>query len=151
MVGPISCNSLVTRLATNNGALNNKQISYIDESQKMIGEDYFVQGHILIHGPSNSLLFYYPENTNEIPLPNPRYHLYKYQVLTMNLEENEVACRSSVSDMITRTRSTRAQSLQPPRAQPQPHVEHMSGKTVPGWVNPNQWGSSPHIGYTSIS
>jgi hypothetical protein len=53
--------------------------SYVDET-------YLVQCHILKHGPNDYLIFLFPGYTNEIPLPNPEFHLYNCRELTISLQ-----------------------------------------------------------------
>ena len=56
--------------------------SYADEA-------YVVQGHTVKHGPDNTLVLFFLGCMNEIPLPNPGYHLYNYQELTIPLQPIE--------------------------------------------------------------
>jgi hypothetical protein len=51
----------------------------------MIDENYLVYGHILKHALDGSLVFFFLGCVNEIPLPNPGYHLYKCRSLTYEL------------------------------------------------------------------
>ena len=86
-----------------------------------------MQGHILKHGPNYSLVFFFPGYTNEIPLPNLGYHLYKCRELTIPLQLQDVARRSSVSGRITRSRSRHA-AMEEPQQQPPPYTQQS------GWV-----------------
>lgn len=49
----------------------------------MIDYKFLEQGHTLKKSPDGSIIFYYPSCTNEIPLPNPGYHLYSCWKLTI--------------------------------------------------------------------
>jgi hypothetical protein len=60
------------------------QVSCIPVTHSYVNEAYLVQGHILKHGPNDSLMF--PGYTNEIPLPNPEFHLYNCRELTIPLQ-----------------------------------------------------------------
>ena len=87
LTGPVECTSLVTRLACRVGALINMQVSYITTPRSYVDEAYLVQGHILKHGPNDTLVFFFLGYTNEIPLPNPGFYLYNCQELTISLQE----------------------------------------------------------------
>ena len=80
---PTECTSLITRIAKGLGVLSHDQIAYISAPRTYVDESYLVQGHILKHGVDGSLIFFFPGCTNEIPLPNPGYHLYNCLELTI--------------------------------------------------------------------
>jgi hypothetical protein len=73
----ISCTSLVTRIATNIGALEGQNVVYICTPCIIIDEHYLMQGHHLKHDATGNLVYFFPRYTNEFPLPNPELHLYK--------------------------------------------------------------------------
>ena len=75
MTSPIECTSLVTRIASNMGILDENPIPFIEEPRVMIDEAYLVQGHML-KGPDDSLIFFSLGYANKISLPNAGYHLY---------------------------------------------------------------------------
>lgn len=117
MTGPIECTSLITRIALKIGALDGNAIPFIEEPRFLIDRSYLVQGHTLKNGSDGSLVFLFPGYTNEIPLPNPGFHLYNCQSLTIPLTTQEEARRSSVSGLpsrITRHRTKRAAAQEPP-------------------------------------
>ena len=101
----ISCTSLVTRIATNIGALEGQNVIYISTPRTIIDEHYLMQGHHLKYNAARDLVFFFPGYTNEIRLPNPGLHLYSCHELTFPLESKEEARRSSVSGRVTRSRA----------------------------------------------
>lgn len=105
MSGPVECTSLITHIATRVGALQGNAPLYIQSPRMYLDEAFFVHGHILKHAQDQSLVFFVPGYTNEIPLPNQGIHLYKSRVLTFPLLPWEEAHRSSVSGRETRCRS----------------------------------------------
>jgi hypothetical protein len=81
-----------------------------------------MQGHHLKYDDTGNLVFFFLEYTNEIPLPNPGFSLYKSPSLTFTLVEQEEARRSSVSRRSTRSRARdEAGSTQ----QPPPNWHHL--------------------------
>ena len=97
IMGPIECTSLITRIATRIGTLEGNSIPFIEGDYAYIDEDYLIQGHTLKKGPNDSLIFFYLGYTNEIPLPNAEFHLYKYHSLTIPLIPRE---ESAVIDLL---------------------------------------------------
>ena len=97
MSGPVECTSLVTRIATSLGVLNWAQFSYITTPRPSIDLAYLVQGHTLKSAPDGSIIFFFPNYVNEIPLPNPGLRLYKSRDYTFELQPIEhlagVVCR----------------------------------------------------------
>ena len=86
----ISCTSLVTRIATNIGALDGKDVTYISTPRIDIDEHYLMQGHHLKYDDAGNHVF---------------LSLYKTLSLTFTLLEQEEAHRSSVSHRGTRSRA----------------------------------------------
>ena len=76
---------------------------------------------MLKHAPDGSVIFFFPDYVNEIPLLNPGLRLYKCRGLTFEQQPMEVAHRSSVSWRITRSMSWNAAMDMPP---PPPHAFH---------------------------
>jgi hypothetical protein len=101
----ITCTSLVTRIAANIGALDGQDVTYISTSRIQIDKHFLMQGHHLKHDDAGNLVFYFLGYTNEIPLPNPGFSLYKSPSLTFTPVEQEEACRISVSRRSTRSRA----------------------------------------------
>ena len=101
----ISCTSLVTRIATGVGAMENQEVEYISTPCLIIEKHYLLQGHHLKHNAARQLVFFFQWCTNEIPLPNPGLRLYNSPVLTFPLVPQEKACRNSVSGKVTRSRT----------------------------------------------
>jgi hypothetical protein len=85
MVGPVECTSLVTQIATSLGVLKMAQISYITIPRLKIDLAYLVQGHTLKSALDGSIIFFFPDYVNEIPLPNTGLHLYKSHGYTFQL------------------------------------------------------------------
>ena len=88
---PVECTSLITRIAKGLGVVSD-QIAFISAARPRIDEAYLVQGHILKHGADESLVYFFPGCTNEIPLPNAGYHLYNCHELTIPLQTIEESC-----------------------------------------------------------
>jgi hypothetical protein len=88
--------------------------SYISSPRLMVDENYLVYGHTLKHAPDGTLVFFFPGYVNEIPLPNPGYHLYKCRSLTYELQPMEAARRSSMLGRMTRSRSWNSAMGMPP-------------------------------------
>lgn len=84
--GPIECTSLVTRIENRLGVIQGDQIAYISTVRSYVDEAYLVQGHTHKHGPDNTLVFFFLGCTNMISLPNPGYHLYNCDELTIPLQ-----------------------------------------------------------------
>jgi hypothetical protein len=101
----ITCTSLVTRIAASIGALDGQDVTYISTSRIQIDKHFLMQGHHLKHDDAGNLVFYFLGYTNEIPLPNPGFSLYKSPSLTFTPVEQEEACRISVSRKSTRSRA----------------------------------------------
>ena len=110
MMGPIECNSLVTRIASNMGILDGNSVPFIEDSHALIDEAYLVQGHTLKNAPNDSLVFFSLGYANEIPLPNAGYHLYNCRSLTIPLVPQEESHGHSVSGLPGRTTRSRARS-----------------------------------------
>ena len=101
----ISCTSLVTRIATNIGALDGQDVTYISTPRIDINEHYLMQGHHLKYDDVGNLEFFFLGYTNEITFPNPGLSLYKSPSVTFTIVEQEEARRSSVSCKATRSRA----------------------------------------------
>jgi len=113
----------VTRIAASIGALDGQYVTYISTPRNKIDELYLMQGHHLKYHDVGNLAFFFPGYTNEIPLPNPGFSLYKSPSLTFSLVEQEEARRSSVSRRSTRSRARdEAGSSQQPPPTPTPPV-----------------------------
>ena len=56
----ISCTSLVTRIATNIGALDGQDVTYISTPRIDIDEHYLMQGHHLKYDDAGNLVFFFP-------------------------------------------------------------------------------------------
>ena len=97
----ISCTSLVTHIAASIGALDGQDVTDISTPHIKIDEHYLMQGHHLKYVDAGNLVFFFLGYTNEIPLPNPGFYLYKSLSLTFTLVEQEEARRSSVSHRST--------------------------------------------------
>ena len=78
----ISCTSLVTRIASKIGVLDDQNVVYISTPHPIIDDYYLVQGHTLKHDDSGNLVFFLLGYTNEFPLPKPELHLYNCRELT---------------------------------------------------------------------
>ena len=116
MVGPFECTSLVTQIATSLGVLNCAQITYISTPRPKIDLAYLVQGHTLKSAPDGSIIFFFPGYMNEISLPNPELRLYKSRGYTFELQLIEAPRRSSMSGIMTKSRSRNAAMDMPPPA-----------------------------------
>ncbi|RLN30019.1 hypothetical protein C2845_PM05G20320 [Panicum miliaceum] len=66
VTGPIECTSLITRIASSIGALEENNVSFIEGDRVFIDEAYLVQGHILKKGSNDSLIFSSLGYANEI-------------------------------------------------------------------------------------
>ncbi|RLM54906.1 hypothetical protein C2845_PM10G12290 [Panicum miliaceum] len=101
--GPIDITSLVTRIATHVGALENAQVTYLplmEAYQLQVGLEHFMQGHLMCEGLGNSLFMCYPGYDREIELPWSRLSLYSVKRLTLQMEKKEPA-RRSVASLLT--------------------------------------------------
>jgi hypothetical protein len=70
--GPIDITSLVTRITTHVGALENVQVTYLpfmEVYQLQVGLEHFMQGHLMREGLVNSLFMCYPGYDREIEFP----------------------------------------------------------------------------------
>jgi hypothetical protein len=76
MTGSIECTSLVSHIDTNLGITQGPNVPSIANPWTQIDEDYSTQGHILKKGLVDSLVFFNPDHTNQIQLPNPDSKLY---------------------------------------------------------------------------
>ena len=85
----ISCTSLVTRIATSIGALDEQDVTYMSTPCIDINEHYLMQGHHLKYVDAGNLVFFFLGYTNEIPLPNPGFSLYKSPSPPFTLVEQE--------------------------------------------------------------
>ena len=101
----ISCTSLVTRIATGVGAMENHEVEYISTPCLIIDEHYLLQGHHLKHSTAGQLVFFFQGCTNEILLPNSDLRLYNSPTLTFPLVPQEEARRNSMSNRMTRSRA----------------------------------------------
>ena len=63
----ISCTSLATRIASNIGALDGQDVTYISTLRTSINEHYLMQGHHLKYDDVGNLVFFFLGYTNEIP------------------------------------------------------------------------------------
>ena len=144
----ISCTSFVTHIATKISWMDK---TYISTPRIDIDEHYLMQGHHLKYDDAGNLVFFFLVYTNEIPLPNPGFSLYKSPSLTFTLVEQEEARRSSVSHRGTRSRaSDKAGSSQQPPLTPTPtplvpqafHTEWFPAMQTPGFTVGYQpgWG-----------
>ena len=95
----------MTCIATNIGALDGQDVTYISTPCIDIDEHYLMQGHHLKYDDAGNLVFFFLGYTNEIPLPNLGFCSYKSPSLTFTLVKQEEACRSSVSRRGTRSRA----------------------------------------------
>ena len=144
----ITCMSLVTRSVANIGALDAQDVTYISTACIKIDEHYLKYGHHLKYDDAGNLVFFFLGYTNEIPLPNPGFSLYKSLSLTFTLVEHEEACRSSISHRGTRSRAwdEAGSSQQPPTPTPTPlvpqvfHTEWLSAMQMPGLTPEYQLG-----------
>jgi hypothetical protein len=119
----ISCMSLVTRIAANIGALDGQDVTYISTPRIDIDEHNLMQGHHLKYDHAGNHVFFFPGYTNETPLPNSGFSLYKVPSLTFIVVEQEEARRSFVSRRGTKSRATdEASSSQQPPPTPTPFV-----------------------------
>ena len=116
MVRPVECTSLVTRIATSLGVLNLSQITYISIPHPKIDLAYLVQGHTLKSAPDGSIIFFFPGYMIEISLPNQELRLYKSHGYTFELQLIEAPRRSSVSGIMTKSRSRNDAMDMPPPA-----------------------------------
>ena len=133
MLGPISCTSLITRIADMVKALEGNNVSYIQEPRPIINDVYLIQGHILKRGPNDTLIYFFPGFANELSLPNQEIHLYTCPSLLYPLVPQEEARRSTCSGLpgkVTRSRARRA-AEQAPLPQEPPVVQQMQQA---GWV-----------------
>ena len=78
----ISCTSLVTRIASGVGALEDRDVDYNSTPRIIIDEHYLLQGHHLKHNAARQLVFFFQGCTNKISLPNPNLLLYNSPTLT---------------------------------------------------------------------
>ena len=101
----ISCTTLVTRIATGVGVMEDRDVAYISTLCIIIDEHYLLQGYHLKHNAAGQLVFFFLGCTNEIPLPNLDLSLYNSHALTFPLVPQEEACRSSMSGRLTRSRA----------------------------------------------
>ena len=70
--------------------------------------------HTLKYARDGSLIFFYPDYTNKIQLPNPDNHLYNCRSLTFALRPVEAVCRNSVLGRMTWSMSRNAAMNMPP-------------------------------------
>ena len=130
MTSPIECTSLITRIATRIGALEGNFIPFIEGDRAYIDEAYLIQCHTLKKGPNDSLIFFYLDYTNEILLPNAKFHLYNCHSLTIPLVPREGGRRHSTSYLpgkMTRSRTRKKAKPTPPPQQPQSSYQHEAG------------------------
>jgi hypothetical protein len=77
MFSLVECTSLITRIAARVRALQGNVVLYIQPERVHLNEAFFIRGHILKHAQDQSLVFFFTDYANEIPLPNLGLHLYK--------------------------------------------------------------------------
>lgn len=140
MLGPISCTSLISCIASMVKNLEEYNIPFLEEERPTIDESYLIQGHILKKGLNDSLIFFYPGYTNEISLLDLSLHLCSGSPLVFPLTPQEEARRTTCSrwpGRMTRSRARRvAEQQQEQQQQPQPQ---------PQVTPPIQEGWSPNI------
>jgi hypothetical protein len=108
MTGSIKCMFLISLTISNLGITQGPNVPSIANPR--------TQGHILKKGSNDSLVFFYPGQTNQIQSPNPDFRLYDQGSLIIPLEEPR---KSSVSgDRVTRSASRRVAGAQQPPQQP---------------------------------
>jgi hypothetical protein len=81
MLGPIECNSMVTRIAMNLGCPKMANLAYIVGDVPVLALDYFVHTHILREEPDHYLSMLYGRKA--IQLPNLGLWLYSCESLTL--------------------------------------------------------------------
>jgi hypothetical protein len=81
MLGPIECNSMVTRIAMNLGCPKMANLAYIVGDVPVLALDYFVHAHILREEPDHYLSMLYGRKA--IQLPNLGLWLYSCESLTL--------------------------------------------------------------------
>jgi hypothetical protein len=124
---PVTCTSLITRIAAGVGALDEGEVIYLDLPCFIITETMMLQGHTLKTNANGDLFHTFIGCTNMIQLPNLDLYLYKCKELTFDLETIAEASRKSVSGEVTRSKTRReaaSSSQQPPQEVPQPTTVH---------------------------
>jgi len=96
--------------------LDEQDVTYISTPCIDIDEHYLMHGHHLKYDDARNLVFFFLGYTNEIPLPNLRFSLYKSPSLTFTVVEQEELRRSSISrsGARSRARDEAGSSQQPP-------------------------------------
>jgi hypothetical protein len=165
MSGPITCTSLVTRIASKIDALEDQNVVYISTPRLIIDEDYLVQGHTFKHDAFGNIVFFFPGYTNEFSLPNPELHLYNCRELTFTLVSQEEAHGSNVSGRMTRSRTRNEASSsqhQPPHSPVVMQQTYHAGwiptrqalgytpRFQPGWDQPPQPHEAGGSGWQSV-
>jgi hypothetical protein len=84
LMGPVGCTSLITRLATNLGALNNSSVNFIEEARPCYGYESFRHARILKREHDGLHMIF--ENRGRLWLPNPGLSLYTVQVLLVDVQ-----------------------------------------------------------------
>jgi hypothetical protein len=154
MTGPIECTSLITRITSSMGILNENVIPFIEDPRVLIDKSYLIYGHTLKKGPNDSLIFFSLGCANEIPLPNAGYHLYNCQSLNVPFVPQEVAHRHSVSGLpgrMTRTGARREATLTSPPPQPQPSFPHEAGGSFWHSASTDEWARQAPVRWLTSS
>jgi hypothetical protein len=80
--------------------MEGQDVVYIMTPRIIINEKYLMQGHHLKYNTVGRLVFF-SGYKHEIPLPNPKLHLYKSLELTFTLVPQEEVRRSSMYVRLT--------------------------------------------------
>jgi hypothetical protein len=83
LMGHVGCTSLITRLATNLGALNNSLVNFIEEARPCYGYESFRHARILKREHDGLYMIF--ENRGRLQLPNLGLSLYTVQVLIVDV------------------------------------------------------------------
>jgi hypothetical protein len=84
LMGPVGCTSLITRLSTNLGALNNSSVNFIEEVRPCYGYESFRHARILKREHDGLYMIF--ENRGRLWLPNLGLSLYTVQVLLVDVQ-----------------------------------------------------------------
>ena len=139
--------SLVTRIANGLGVMTGKQVAFLTSPRYYIDESYWVQGHTLKHGVDNSLMFFFRGYTNEIPLPNPGYHLYSCEELTIPLQKEAESSRRRTRQRAQEGYEDSTSSPSTPPAEP----HWASTGDAPGWTQGHSQPSGSGSAWPSAS
>ena len=117
--GPITCTSLITRIANAVGALDGEDIEYIPTPRAIIDLAYMAQGHHLTHDKEkNEIHYIFPGFINRILLPNQGLYLYKCHIYTFELKTKEQARREKLEKRRPRGETGEGSSAYQAPAQP---------------------------------